>query len=389
MKLLIDKQLETSITGIGFHPNLKYISLVCEKRNIKIYQLNGLHPSNSLAKLSKHRNRIVSIDWSLLPTKYSLDSSYSQLVSVGEDRLVIVWLLKVEAEKDSFSEKLVIVSSILNCIQSDCYPTFCRISPFQEFCSFAVSTTSGEVFFFTSKKNSGLENEKTSFSEAKQRDLYVFDQLKIGLSELPLTCLAWSNSSKFLACGGLENKGIILGVSIEDSNFKDENFDENSSETLSLQALSSINSQNAIMACDFSPKGNQIAFTDKDSFLYFTQISKKLEFLNSSLKWNGLPLINLKFVHENLLAAVGHDCIPVLFMQTNGCMWTHATTLNGAILPNYLDPVWQLNFDPIKHYTQNSVHKRPIMKVLVPNPSTLVCYGFDGKYSIWELESHE
>ncbi|KAH8582108.1 actin-related Arp23 like WD 40 repeate [Cryptosporidium sp. chipmunk genotype I] len=386
MKLLIDKQLETSITGISFHPNWKYISLVCEKRNIQIYQLSDLHPRNCLAKLSKHRNRIVSIDWSLLPTKYSLDSSYSQLVSVGEDRLVIVWLLKAEPEKDGFPEKLEIVSSILNCIQSDCYPTFCRLSPFQEFCSFVVSTTSGEVFFFTSKKSQGLENEKTSLSKARLRDLYVFDQLKVRLSELPLTCLAWSNNNKFLACGGLENKGIILRVSIEDSNFLDENLDGNFPEPLSIQALSSIESQNAIMACNISPKGGQIVFTDKDSFLYFTQVGKKLEFLNSSLKWNGLPLINLKFVHEKLLAAVGHDCIPVLFIQANGCMWTHATTLNGAILPNYLDPVWQLNFDPIKHYTQNSVHKRPIMEVLVPNSSTLVCYGFDGKYSIWELE---
>lgn len=365
------------------------ISLVCDKRNIQIYQLNDLHPSSFLVKLSKHRNRILSVDWSLIPVNYSKDPSYSQLVSTGEDRLVIVWLLKAEAEKDGSPEELKIISSVVNCIQSDCYPILCRFSSFQEFCSFAVSTTSGEIFFFTSKKNTNLESKKNNLPETDLRDLYVFDQLKIRLSQLPLTCLAWSNNNRLIACGGLENKGIILGVSIENSNSSDENFDENSSESLSLQDLSSFESQNAILACDISPRSNQIAFTDKDSFLYFTQINKKLEFLNSSLKWNGLPLINLKFVHEKLLAAVGHDCIPVLFMQTNGFMWTHATKLNGGILPNYLDSVWQMNFDPIKHYTQNSVHKKPIMEVFIPNSSTLVCYGFDGKYSIWDLDSLE
>ncbi|OII73628.1 actin-related protein [Cryptosporidium ubiquitum] len=389
MKLLIDKQLETSVTGVSFHPSWKYVSLVCDKRSIQIYQLNNLHPSNFLIKLSKHRNQIVSIDWSLLPVKYSKDSSYSQLVSAGEDRLVIVWLLKAEAEKDGFPEKLRVVFSAVNCIQSDCYPIFCRFSPFREFCSFAVSTTSGELFFFTSNRSPSLGSEKNILSETGLKDLYIFEQLKIKLSELPLSCLAWSNNGKFIACGGLENKGIILGVSIESSNLPDENLNGNFSELLSLQSLLSFESQNAILACDISPEGNQIVFTDKDSFLYFTQVDKKLEFLNSSLKWNGLPLINLKFVHEKLLAAVGHDCIPVLFMQEKSCMWIHATQLNGAILPNYLDPVWQMNFDPLKHYTQNSVHKRPIMKVFIPNSSTIICYGFDGKYSIWELDSLE
>lgn len=318
------------------------------------------------------------MDWSLLPKKYSEDSSYSQLVSVGEDRLVIVWLLKAEAEEGSLPLRLEIVASIVNCIQSDCYPILCKLSPFPDFCSLAVSTTSGDVFFFTSKRRPDAEGEKRSPLENGLRELYVFDQLKIRLSELPITCLAWSSNYKFLVCGGLENKGIILGVSVE-----------NSSDFLSLQALSCTESQSAVMACDISPKGNQVVFTDKDSFLYFTEINKKLDLLNSSLKWNGLPLINLKFVHEKLLAAVGFDCIPVLFMQANGCMWTHAANLNGAIMPNYLDPVWQTSFDPIKHYIQNSVHKRPIMEVFVPNPSTLVCYGFDGKYSIWELDSSE
>lgn len=325
------------------------------------------------------------MDWSLLPKNYSDDSSYSQLVSVGEDRLVIVWLLKAEAEEGSLPARLEMVASMVNCIQSDCYPILCKLSPFQDFCSFAVSTTSGEVFFFTSRRRPGVESEKNSLPETNLREFYAFDQLKIRLSELPITCLAWSSNCKFLTCGGLENKGIILGVSVENSSSPD----ENSSDFLSLQALSYTESQNAIMACDISPKGNKVVFTDKDSFLYFTEINKKLDFLSSSLKWNGLPLINLKFVHEKLLAAVGFDCIPVLFMQANGCMWTHATSLNGAIMPNYLDPVWQMSFDPIKHYIQNSVHKRPIMEVFVPNPSTLVCYGFDGKYSVWELDSPE
>ncbi|KAJ1607222.1 Arp2/3 like and WD40 repeat-containing protein [Cryptosporidium canis] len=382
MKLKADDQLKACITGVRFHPSWKYVSLVCNKRNINIYQLEDFCPRTPVAELSKHRNTIVSMDWSLLPTRYSDDPSYSQLISVGEDRLVIVWLLKTEVGKDSIP--LRVISSVVNCIQSDCYPILCKVSPIQEFCSFAVSTTSGEVFFFNSKRKPEKENERDALQEAGLRELYLFDQLKIRLSELPITCLSWSGNCKFLACGGLENKGVILGVS-EDLNISD----EGSSEFPSLQALSYIESQNAILACDISPKGNQVAFTDKDSFIYFTEINKKLEFLNSSLKWSGLPLINLKFIHEKLLAAVGFDCIPVLFMQDKNCMWMHAQSINGAIMPSYLDSVWQMNFDPIKHYTQNSVHKRPIMEVFVPNPSTLVCYGFDGKYSIWKLDSSD
>ncbi|KAF7456354.1 actin-related protein 2/3 complex, subunit 1 [Cryptosporidium felis] len=386
MKLVLEKQLETKIAGAN-------VSLICNNRSIRIFQLENLLPGGPLAELVKHRNHIVHLDWSLLPEGYPGDSSYSQLVSVGEDRLVVVWLLK-EKITEGLEAQFEVIASLVDCIRPEGYPMTCRLSANKDFCCFAVSTTSGDIHFFSSKKRPPTDKENEDHNDLKR--LYSFDQLRIGLSELPLTCLKWSSDGRFLISGGLEKRGVILKIfdNCEKSDppgasrGPNENLDSNSPEPLPVvQVLSSIETQDAIVACDISPKSGHFAFADKDSNIYFSQVNRKLELLNSSLHWNGLPFFSIKFAHEKLIAAVGHDCIPVLFIQDSNSMWMHAKKLNGAIMPSYLDPAWLAGFDPMKHYTQTSAHKRPIMDVFISSSGHFVTCGFDGKCCVWELES--
>ncbi|KAH8740786.1 actin-related protein Arp23 like WD 40 repeate protein [Cryptosporidium ryanae] len=378
--------ISTNVHYLQFYL-LPDVSIVSDNKDIYIYHLeSGFKPNNAPLKLSKHRNNISSIDWSLLPKSYcraSDKSIYSQLLSVGEDLLVINWILK---ESNCSME---IVTQIINTLQSDCYPLSCKFSSLLDnYCKFAISTTSGDVFIFNSRKimsnDDGVENNHHLVANGYKHlniiefgNLLKFEQLKISISELPLTCINWSGDDRFLVCGGIENKGLILHISSNNEDCEYNEFD--------LKLISSIDAQNSILACSISPKNNLIVFTDRDSNIYFTEISKSFNCISDRLKWEGLPFFNLKFIGDKTIVGVGYDCIPVIFTQISGCIWQHAKNLNSSILPPYLNSVWLSNFDPMKHYEPNTIHKRPIIDVFPKDQKTLVCFGCDGKYSFWDF----
>ncbi|KAH7649975.1 hypothetical protein FG379_001819 [Cryptosporidium bovis] len=395
MKVSLERQVELNVTCVCFHPsNWEYISIVSDNKDIYIYRLeNDLRSGKKPLKLNKHRGNISSIDWSLLPKSYYKANNkllYSQLLSVGEDRLVINWVLKER------NENIEIVTQIINTLQSDCYPLSCRFSNvLDNYCKFSISTTSGDIFIFNSKKiTSCNESENNHFLLPNNENysdiielgsLLKFEQLKVSISDLPLTCICWSDDDRFLICGGIENKGLILYISSNSSNSlsldkKDFEYTE-----FDLKLISSINTQNSILACSISPKNNLIVFTDKDSNIYFTEVNKSLNCISDTLKWEGLPFFNLKFVDDKTIVAVGYDCIPIIFTQISGCVWEHAKNLNSSILPPYLDSTWLSNFDPMKHYEPNTVHRRPIIDAFPKNQKTIICFGCDGKYSLWNL----
>lgn len=299
-----------------------------------------------------------------------------------------MWILKEKKSVASIESSICltqieVVACIINNLQFDCYPVSCKFSPNSICSEFAVSTSSGDICIFISKVPSREENENFDFKR-----FYKFEQLKISISEFPLTCLVWSMDGKLLICGGLENKGVILCINnkCEDLPINNENQDVNLTENLNLEILSTVDSSNTILCCAISPKNNKIVFCDKDCYIYFTEINKNFENIFNLLKWDGLPFCNIKFLNQKFLIAVGHDCVPILFMQTSYNMWSHAKTINGPIMPLYLNSDWQNNFDPMQHYNQKSVHKRPINDVFSPDSETIICFGSDGEYSIWKID---
>jgi len=82
-----------------------------------------------------------------------------------------------------------------------------------------------------------------------------------------------------------------------------------------------------VQSVKWSPSGNAFAYVGHDSSFNVADISSGHPVV-SEIKTNDLPFLDLVFINETTVVAVGHDCAPVLFQNQGG--WKLVKKLDGA-----------------------------------------------------------
>ncbi|KAL7066000.1 hypothetical protein ACR3K2_35620 [Cryptosporidium serpentis] len=369
MEAIYNKFLNSCITGFCLHPKKKYLATTHGDTSINIYDTANEKPGTLIKTLSKHRGRISGIDWAEGTTK---SEGISFLLSSGEDCLVIVWYI----EEISLS-KLGEIIPLLNVLPPNCIPTSCSFRPLYNSNCFSVATASGDIFFFYKNKTNFCNSDMSRKAIIMRSHTYV--QQKIALTDLPILCSSWNLNGSMIGCGTMDSKAIVLklGNSINNDNYL-LSHDQ-------IEVVLSIEEQSSILSCDFSPDNELVAFTGRDCIIHILNLKKQSSLENIELKWFGLPFHNIKFARNDLIVAVGHDCIPILIEKSTKSKWIFIMSASKENIPLYLQPEWQGINDPTELFILNTIHKKPITGIQIIDSKKIACTSLDGIYSQWKI----
>jgi len=147
--------------------------------------------------------------------------------------------------------------------------------------------------------------------------------------------LAWCCNNKFIVTGSCDNKIRIFSAYIAGLDSAD---DDGFGEVWPKQhefgeVLAEIDCGSWVNSVAWSPSGFRIAFAGHNSTLSFVQILAGSEPLVQRISLKGLPFLDLRFLTDNSLVAVGYDNTPLVYSVQGGSdadpLWGFSDQLDG------------------------------------------------------------
>jgi len=249
--------------------------------------------------LLEHMGPVSGVDWSPVT---------NQIVTCGHDRNAYVW--RFDSKNDEWKPTLVI-------LRINRAATAVKWSPAGN--KFAVA--------------SGAKCVPICHFEASN-DWWISKMLKNNIKSTVLS-IAWCVNNKFLVTGSADYKcrvysSYIQGIDpAEDDGFgevwaKQHEFGEVLCEFDQAKAW--------VQTVAWSPGGFRLAFSGHGSSVHFVQLLAGAEPVVQTVYLDGLPYLDMDFLSENCVVAVGFDRNPHLFAVTSGDqtnpVWSYADAVD-------------------------------------------------------------
>jgi len=359
-----------------FSPDRKQLAVAPNSEEVYIYDSPGQDPAKWEKKhiLTEHEGYVSAVDWAPIVTEEGKTRG-GGLVTCGHDRNAYVW--EYDTKEDTWKPGLVILR-----IQRAA--TAVKWSP--SALKFAVA--------------SGAKCIPVCYYEETQR-MWISKMIKKHKSTV--TSLAWSPNSKLLLNGSTDFKARISSAYIElpkevkaiDSETDDygdifpkwKEFGE---------TLAEFECKGWVNAVAWAPGGNWISFAAHSSTISFVDIKGGLK--QHTINQPGLPYLDIAFLDDNNLIAVGFDLNPHLYKLESG-EWKFADILDkkteakGAVKasgPSAMstwaerdsrgrDAAGGGGDEPTTKHKNNIVNVRPI------NAKEFTTAGLDGRVLFWKL----
>jgi len=258
--------------------------------------------------LKEHGGVVSGIDWC---------HSTNLIATCGHDRNAYVW--KYDDKGDAWTPMLVI-------LRIDRAATSVKWSP------------AGNKFAVTS----GAKCVPVCKFEEKD-NWWVSKMIKKHKSTV-LT-LDWCCNNKFVVTGCCDNKVRIFSAYLSGI---DDQADDGFGEVWKKQhqfgeILAEFDCGSWVNAVSWSPSGFRIAFAGHASSLHFIQILAGSPPLIQRVSLKGLPFLDIRFLSDNTLMAVGYDNTPLIYKMQGGSdadpQWGFSDQLDGKEMKKDDKPV--------------------------------------------------
>lgn len=351
----------SSITCHSFSADRNQLALSQNDNEVKIFKKQGMKFQET-GTLTEHGQRVTGIDWA---------PKSNRIVTCGADRNAYVWT--VQGGK---WEPLLVILRINRAATS------VKWSPQEN--KFAVG--------------SGARIISICYFEV-QNNWWVSKHIKKPIRST-VTCLDWHPNNVLIAAGSTDFKARIFSTYIKDIEEKPSSTIWGSKMTFqSLMAEFSNGAGGWVHAVSFSPSGDKLAWVGHDSSISIADAANGNRL--SVVKGNFLPFVDITFVTENSLVAVGYDCCPKLFSLKAGELgFVHdldipdeKEQMTKSAMMRFKDLDRKATTDDtnvdLKTQHQNTITQVSIYSGDKSNCSKFSTTSVDGNLIIWDLKGLE
>lgn len=286
-----EKQLVQTIVAHAWSPDRKQLAIAPNTSEVYIYSTPGTDVTKWEKKyiLTEHEGFVSALDW----------SSTGKIVTCGHDRNAYVW--EYEAGEDDWKPTLVI-------LRINRAATACKWSP------------SGTKFAVAS----GAKVVPVCYYE-KSNNWWISKTIKNHKSTV--TSLAWAPDSCTLATGCTDFKARIHSAFIEELDVVDAALEEQFPAVKTFgEQLAEYASKGWVNAVSYSPDGLTLAYVSHGSVTSLVDIKANSVF---EINQKGLPYLDMLFLDNSHIVAVGFDCNPAIYSKESGT-WVFSKSLDAA-----------------------------------------------------------
>jgi len=275
-------RLAICITAHAWNGDRSRVALCPNNNEVHIYKRTG-NDFELETTLKEHDSVVTGIDWA---------PKTNRLLTCSQDRNAYVWTF----EAGTWKPTLVI-------LRINRAATACQWSPKED--KFAVG--------------SGAKLVSVCYFEP-DNNWWVSKHIREKVDST-ISCIDWHPNNILLAAGGTDGRarvvsGFVSGIDKKDD-VKGGTAFGNKLPFGTLLAEYQVNGW--VQAIQWSPSGNQLAWTSQDSSIHFLSCPAADHKL-TSVSTRFLPFRDLVWIGENNVVAVGYDANPTLFVAA-GANW--------------------------------------------------------------------
>jgi len=321
-----EPKLVEVISCHSWNKDMTMIAISPNNEEVIIYKTGGLEDVKRWEKkyiLKEHGGVVSGVDWC---------PSTNLIATCGQDRNAYVW--RFDEKSDTWKPTLVI-------LRINRAATSVKWSPLGN--KFAV--TSG------AKCVPICQYEETS-------DWWISKMIKKHKSTV--LSLAWCVNNKFVVTGCSDFKARIFSAYIPGLDGADDGFGEIWKKQHDFgEVLHEFDiTKSWVNSVSWSPNAFRLCFAGHGSNLHFVQILSGSDHLIQSINLKSLPFMEIRFLSDNTLVAVGFDNTPNIFSVTGG----------GDV-----DPVW--SFTDICDKDSKDIKATSPSKTTTPSTTTTTTTG--------------
>jgi len=373
----MSKPIASAVSCHAFNKTGDLCALSPNTNEVIIYSTEGSEDTDKWVSkyiLNEHGGTVSGIDW---------HHETNQIVTCGHDRNAYVW--KYEEKSDVWRPILVV-------LRINRAATACKWSPL------------GNKFAVTS----GAKTAAVCSYEPSN-DWYVSKMLKKHKSTV-LSC-AWSPNNRFLITGSSDLKCRIFSAYLKKLDSSDDDgfgaiFPDQFKFGEVLAEFSQ--SHSWIHSVAWAPSGNRVAWAGHDSTILFAELAPGGAHVVTSACSPDLPFLDIDFLSDTSLVAVGFSCNPILYSFSDNS-WTLNQSLDklgkgdekAAAGPKSAfhgaRAVWQASTDKghkigadasaaaSKETVLATRHQNTIMKIWKNKRGLVTTSSVDGRILYWDL----
>lgn len=356
------KRLYPSISAHSWNADGTKVAISPNNNEIHIYAKNG---NNYVLehKLAEHDQLVTGIDWA---------PKTNRIVSCSQDRNAYVW---------TFNDKEKKWKPVLVILRLNRAATWVKWSPLEN--KFAVA--------------SGQKCVAVCFFEEDQ-DWWVSKHIKKHKSTV--LKVDWHPNNILLATASTDFRARVFSAFVKgvDKSPAENVFGKINTFGDVLCELDQVSGW--VQSVKWSPSGNLLAFIGHDASFAVADFSSSAQPSTSVVKYTSLPFLDILWVSEDSVVAVGHDCTPVLF-QKKGAAWAFVkkidegkTSSSAAKGPNAFD-VFKSKVDKGQEAPQETslvTNHQNCITVVTPiksqggKVSQYGTSGVDGNLIVWDAK---
>jgi len=331
--------------------------------DVFIYSSPGTDPAKWQKKhiLTEHEGFVSALDW----------NAQGQLVTCGHDRNAYVW--EYESKEDTWRPTLVILR---------------------------INRGATAVAWSPSGKKFAVGSNAKSIPVCSYEDSnnwWISKMIKHHKSSV--TSLGWSPNSRFLVSGSTDFKCRIFSAFFDDLDQKEDDaygslFPKQYEFGELLMELGQAKSW--VNASVFSPSGFNVAFAGHGSSLTFVNIQNGK---SDTVNVKSSPYLDIQYIDENTLVAVGFDMQPVIYTQSGGS-WSLSRGLDSqkkedakgaqnaqSAARNKFQAADNKGqkFGDVSEKVIQTRHTNTITNVRVISSKLITTCGLDGRVLHWDL----
>lgn len=351
------------ISGHGFNHDMSKMIISDSSRSSYIYSRDSSGKYVEEAELSKHIERVLSVDWA---------PKTNRIVTCAGDRNAYVW--NWDAEKAEWKASLVL-------LRIERAATYVRWSPNED--RFAVG--------------SGARLLSICYYD-EEHDWWVSKHIKKPIRSTIL-CVDWHPNNYIVAIGSCDFKCRVFSSALKELDDKP----EVSPWMAKLSKFSTLlaefdTSDGWVHGVKFSPSGDKLAWVSHDSSINVVDMNTQDKV--SRIVMASLPLNSVIWGSESSVICGGHDCYPVLYnLVGDNVVFGAKLDVNNKKADGGISAMARFkmmdsrggaekdNSTKLDTTHQNAIKELRVTKMAGAQLKQFSSVGKDGKLVIWDVDA--
>lgn len=354
-------QLAQVISCHAWNADKSKVAICPNNNEIRIFarEADGtFNREEPLAILDEHDQIITGLDW---------DHRNNRIVSCSQDRNAYVW---EATDTDAIWKPTLVILRINRAA------TQVKWSPNGDKFAVASGAKSVSVCYFEQDNN-----------------WWVSKHIRKGIESSVLS-VDWHPNNILLACGGTDCKVFVVSGWVKGIDARPGQTPFGSRVPFG-EELGVYPTNAWIHAVRWSPAGNQLAWVSHDSALTVLDVTSGAPGYIQEFKLGGLPFVDLAWVTEQQIIAVGHSCNPTVYSLAADGTWAQTKEVDQAVAAASTATGSRAAFSVFQNKTTIgqdtkvetllTKHQNAITQVSIIDARHIATSGLDGKLIVWGI----